>query len=443
VEERRAIIVGAGVAGLTVARNLALAGYRVTVLEARNRIGGRILTLYPPDSPLRVELGAEFIHGRHPELNALAGQARMLLCEIQGEHRYAMDGQLCRSEAIWDRSSRILSALTAQGEDQTFLGFLRSSFTERQWNQASQLAVSFVEGFNGADASRVSTHWLAKQQVASQRINEDRQFWVVNGYSCLIEWLRGELHNLGVDLFLETIVHTVTWSPGRVAVQADRSGDPVTFEGAVVVLTVPLGVLQLPADQPGGIRFEPDIVRHRNAAGRLEMGSVFRITFLCREAWWERALPSGPDAVPDLGFLHAPAELVPTWWTPYPLQAPLITGWAGGPKANRLLLSSDRDHVNLALDSLSAITGYSRRALDDQVVETYSHNWQQDPFARGAYSYVPVHALDAVETLSESCMDTLFFGGEATDTTGYTGTVHGAVASAVRVTRQVLAAGSA
>src|SRR3712207_6051687 len=88
------IVLGAGVAGLVAARDLGAAGLRVLILEARNRPGGRIATVRDPALPLPVELGAEFIHGRPPELFELARQHRLGMVEVVGDMLWSDAGVL-------------------------------------------------------------------------------------------------------------------------------------------------------------------------------------------------------------------------------------------------------------------------------------------------------------------------------------------------------------
>jgi monoamine oxidase len=178
---------------------------------------------------------------------------------------------------------------------------------------------------------------------------------------------------------------------------------------------------------------------HRAAAMSLVMGPVVRLTLQCREQFWASFLPAAQGAQPDLSFLHAEDEPFSTWWTPYPLQAPLLTAWAGGPKAALLEEHSHAEQAAMCLQTLARVTGLPHEALEGQVIRTHAHDWQRDPYARGAYSSVPVGALPAVETLGRPCAETLYFAGEATDTTGHTGTVHGALASGLRAARQILA----
>lgn len=246
----------------------------------------------------------------------------------------------------------------------------------------------------------------------------------MNGFGQLVEWLMEEIAAAGVELRLQTEVRRINWGRGRVSVESDDA----CYDGTAVLVTVPLGVLQA-----GVIRFEPDLAGHPDAAGRLAMGSVVRMTIQCRDSFWTRELPS-------LNFVHDWDAPFPTWWTPYPLQAPLLTAWAGGPRAAALASQPESDRVNAALLTLARMMGLSRSAVEEQVIAVHSHDWESDPFSRGAYSYVPAGALSAVDELAQLCEATIFFASEATDTTGHTGTVHGAIASGSRAGRQILRA---
>jgi monoamine oxidase len=114
--------------------------------------------------------------------------------------------------------------------------------------------------------------------------------------------------------------------------------------------------------------------------------------------------------------------------------APVITGWSAGPKADALLGKSKTEVIAAALGSLGRIVGTPSARLED----AWFHDWHADPFARGAYSYVPAGALPARRRLAEPVEDTLYFAGEATDLLGYGGTVHGAIASGNRAAGQIL-----
>jgi monoamine oxidase len=191
--------------------------------------------------------------------------------------------------------------------------------------------------------------------------------------------------------------------------------------------------------QASSIDFQPGIEAKLQSARQLSVGSAMRVTLVCKEPFWETQLPSARgENLAKLSFMHVRAEQFPTWWTSYPLQAKTITAWAGGPKAASIAALDTADQISIALDSLAHATGLSRSALEELVENVYHHDWQKDPFSRGAYSYVPAGAMSAIERLADPCDETLFFAGEATDTSGHTGTVHGAIASGLRAADQVI-----
>ena len=122
-----------------------------------------------------------------------------------------------------------------------------------------------------------------------------------------------------------------------------------------------------------------------------------------------------------------------------PEKLPIITGWAPFRCAERLS-GKDRSFViDHALQTLSGLLHTDSTQLAQWLEAAYFHDWQNDPFSRGAYSYGPVGADEAQRALASPLHNTLFFAGEATDTTGHNGTVHGAIASGVRAAREVLA----
>jgi monoamine oxidase len=139
----------------------------------------------------------------------------------------------------------------------------------------------------------------------------------------------------------------------------------------------------------------------------------------------------------DFSFIHAPDELPPTWWTQLPVHAPLLVGWAGGPRAEQLLSESQDAQRDHSLEALSHIFGVPRQFLEDQLVDFYSHDWRADPFSRGAYSYIPVGGTNGPAELAASIENTIYFAGEATNTAGHYGTVHGALSTGIRAAREI------
>jgi monoamine oxidase len=174
-------------------------------------------------------------------------------------------------------------------------------------------------------------------------------------------------------------------------------------------------------------------VQKERALDCLDTGSVTRITVRFRDRIWA-------PKYEGLSVLHSTDRDFPVWWTAYPVRAPLITGWRGGPGARRLAQLPSSELEDCAIASIARQLRIPRRRLRSLVEAAWSHDWQQDPFARGAYSYQVVGGIDAPAALARPIQRTLFFAGEATDTEGATGTVEGAIGSGQRAARQVLRA---
>jgi monoamine oxidase len=184
-------------------------------------------------------------------------------------------------------------------------------------------------------------------------------------------------------------------------------------------------------------------------ARKLAMGPVRRVTLVFQSKFWNApgqarshlGLEIGPR---DFSFLFAPKEALPTWWTPMPDVAPVITAWTAGPKALALEARTGGNSaalLNECLTALATIFGASVRAVEGALLSWHTHDWQADLYARGAYSYVPAGARGASEKMTEPVEGTLFFAGEHTDTQGHWGTVHGALGSGMRAATQLLAVG--
>jgi len=120
-----------------------------------------------------------------------------------------------------------------------------------------------------------------------------------------------------------------------------------------------------------------------------------------------------------------------------PLRAPLLNAWLGGPDAARLSEESDSEIIRTALASLASVFGGRSHVNKLQLEAAHVHNWQRDPFSRGAYSYVSVGNNEARRTLAAPLQETLFFAGEATDTEGEAATVTGALQSGARAAREL------
>src|SRR5262249_31805155 len=149
------------------------------------------------------------------------------------------------------------------------------------------------------------------------------------------------------------------------------------------IITLPLGVLRAPPGSPGSVRFLPDLPEKRAAWGQLRMGAVVKVVFHFRGPFWEQ------QGVRELGFLHTPAEPFLAWWSTWPLPSRVLTGWVGGPRARHLAGQDERTVIHQALGALARVFNLDRQRLEGLLVRGFVFDWQNDPFAGGAYSYVP------------------------------------------------------
>jgi len=434
------IIIGAGVAGLAAACEMGRYGVSVCLLEARDRIGGRVFTLRDPVCEWPIELGAEFIHGRPPEIWKPLRDANIDISEVKGETWCVSDGRLSPCDFFSD-VDEILEEMDDSSPDESFLAFLDRRFPNpknESQRSAREHAVRYVSGFNAADPSRVGVHWLVQGMKAEEKIEGDREFRARNGYLDLMDIFREQIGEYGITLRTGAVVDSVKWKRGDVKVHIHESERAGILEAPRALVTLPISLLNAERTEKGVVRFDPELPPVKKAAMQdLEMGKVIRIVLRFRRRFWETIAASN-RRLANMSFLLSDDKWFPTWWTTAPEERPLITGWAPFQAGERL---SGRSHdvvVDQGLRSLSSLLGVKVQDLHNELENAYFHDWQGDPFSRGAYSYGKVGADGAQQALAAPLQNTLFFAGEATDTTGHNGTVHGAIASGYRAAREIL-----
>lgn len=407
------VIVGGGIAGLSAADELLRNGCTVTVLEAKDRFGGRIHTIR--DANLPIELGAEFVHGKSKALLNAIRNAGLSMHELPGRNQLFENGKL-EPVRIWDKIEEIMKQIDPRAPDCSFAEFL-----DRQKPDARvrKLATGFVEGFDAAYTDRISAHALLKAEHSADQMEGDAQARITEGYSALVEFFENRIRSQGGTLVRGALVRRICWRSGAVETRVHRAGSDEIFPSEAAVLTLPIGVWQ--AQQ---VIFEPALAEKQCASDELQFGNVTKVTLIFRKQWW-------PEA--DFGFIHAADELIPTWWSDP--RGPVLTGWAGGPKADALARHSGPQLEAIALGILEKIFG--EKSLRRYLASSHFHNWANDPQIRGAYSYIPVGGLDLPKVLGAPVEDTLFFAGEATVTDGQMGTVFGALESGLRAAREI------
>jgi len=442
LEKHDVAIIGAGAAGLAAAKTLSSAGLNVCVLEARDRIGGRIHTHHDPATDVPIELGAEFVHGRPPETLNLVRQSGISTEPVRGERWCFDEGRLHECEYIEDEFDQVLGRLPAQGSarDQSFADFLKS--LPGISAETRKHVCAYIEGFEAAYPDRISAQALARENQASDEIEGYRSFRILNGYRALLSLL-APAKGADFPIRLNTAVRQVTWSRDRVDITAqDARGDHHVYARKAIV-TLPLAVLQAKPGETGAVAFVPELKSKQNALDHLEMGPVIRVVLRFRERFWERIeadSKTGKRSLSEMSFLHSDDRVFPTWWTTMPRKTPILTAWSAGPHCSTLAFQDQATIFSRALESLSRLMRVDRAELERLLEAHYLHDWQADPFARGAYSWAKVGGVGAAAELARPLDFTLFFAGEATDSNGHNGTVHGALESGYRAAQEVLLA---
>ena len=422
------VVIGGGVAGLAAAVELAETGAEVVVLEARTRLGGRVWTRRPSGWPCPIELGAEFVHGRNPELFALAEAAGLSIVRIPDVHlELKSRGDFRPMGDVWKRFESLTRRMRARGPDRSVAEFLDSR--RRLSASDRRLLTGLVEGYDAAPITRVSENALSTAGEEPSDSDERAQHRVLSGYDGVVHALERRARRAGVRLRLSAIVTDVQWRRGRVVVRTAR-GFHVAARRAVI--TLPVGVLKAPPGARGAIRFDPEPPSLRRALAGLEMGEAVRLVLRFREAFWRDALGEHSDA----SFLHTSPPFR-TLWTAAPLEAPMLTLWAGGPAATGLGEKGLAAAHDTGLRELAGLFGTTLALVKRLLVAVHAHDWTRDPFSRGAYSYQAVGGAAAPKALARPVEKTLFFAGEATESQ-QSGTVPGAIASGRRAARLAL-----
>ena len=413
------VIIGAGVAGLTAARELAAAGARVLVLEARDRLGGRVLTHHAAEGP--VELGAEFVHGAFPEILTAVEEAGLRLREggRGAPGRTAGQRQPADYFAAMDR---LLGLASVGAADQSFQQLVARAAVEPD---VKAQALRLVEGYHAADPARMSVQALIRNTAADERPGADRQFRFADGYDGLVTAISQRIDTRLCDVQCNVVATAVEWRRKRVLIKTAAGAE---FTAPQAIVTVPLGVLKA-----GALHFTPALTGKEQALRALEMGAAVRVSLCLESEVW-----ATQDRLADDGFLLTGEPPFPAWWVSRPPPYPVVTAWAGGLHARALAGLGEAQRVRVALDALTGVLGMDPARLHQGLRGGFTHDWQADPFSRGAYSYAAVGGSVAGEQLGAALDGTLFFAGEATESDGQNATVHGAIASAQRVAREVL-----
>jgi monoamine oxidase len=426
------LIIGAGAAGLMAAYELANTGKKVIILEAQDRIGGRIYTLNEKPGSKPVELGAEFVHGDLPVTLDLLNEAGIKYNSASASMWRVDDGKFTSNESFVEHWDLLMAKLNKLEQDMSINEFMLKEFPDDKYKGMRESVRQFVSGYDTADPEKASCFALRNEW---QNEDESAQHRVEGGYCTLLNYLASECKTKNGQIYLNAIVKDIYWEPGKVSV---ITADGIAYQAEKVILAIPLGVLQAGAGEKGAIAFHPPVKVHSEAIQQMGFGAVIKIVLEFDEAFWENKQTEemAGKSLKNMGYLFSNEE-IPTWWTQYPERSAIFTGWIGGPDAAAKKDLPDDAVLLQGLQSIANIFKLSRDELKARLKSWHVVNWTVKPFTRGSYAYDTVNAPDARKILNTPVDNTLFFTGEYLYEGTAMGTVEAALTSGKNVTERI------
>jgi monoamine oxidase len=421
VDRQSVIIIGGGIAGLIAAKKLSAQNKRVVLLEARDRLGGRINSITLENLPgLVLEYGAEFIHGKLPATLELLKEYKIPFHPVEGEMVNLTKESLSAHEGVaWNKLVQKMSELK---KDVTLSDFLDDHFPGEKNVSFKNSIKKYASGFDLADPDSASTMALYREWNAES----DDQFRIEGGYKELVIALYNDCIRSGCKMFTSTIVKEIAWSKESVKVLTVTEK---LFTASKVLITIPGGILT-EETKKGFIHFKPSIAEKIDAYRNIGFGSVIKIFLVFNAAFWE-------SQYKDAGFFFTP-DAIPTWWTQNPKKNNLLIGWLGGCEAKKWIQQTDEKILEAAIDSLALSFGLPKEQLNKRLLYSKIVNWYIEDFTHGGYSFSKVDTSMAKKQLNEPAENTIYFAGEALYDGPMQGTVEAALQNGIETAEKMM-----
>ncbi|MEO1146662.1 MAG: NAD(P)/FAD-dependent oxidoreductase [Cyanobacteria bacterium J06638_22] len=420
------IVIGAGAAGLAAARTLQDANHAVLLLEARDRLGGRVSTNYD-FAPHPIECGAEYLQGENIVTWNWVHQYRLATLPAfdKYRHQFMYVNQTLLPFKRWstipgmdvlnlmDDSplDALITAWVDGGKPDISLAQFLAIHQVELSPEVRRIVDHFFSSDYGADLDQLGVYGLAELTYEG---DGDYNFRLKKGYSHLLEQCAA-----GLNIRYETAVSRIRWSASGVQIQTETDA---TYTAQQVVITLPLALLQKDA-----VAFDPKLPdAKRNAIQGLGTGHITKLILKFDQPFWSKKLESCLTTL-DTGL----------WWRPgwnHNNEAPVLTAYTGATGADRLGKLGREGAIRVGLQHLEQMFEVP---LAERLVDALFVDWQADPYARMAYSYVPVNGRGLRSQLAQPIDQVVFFAGEATHPTR-AATVHGALESGIRAAHEIL-----
>ena len=443
-KDRTVTVIGAGLAGLSAAYDLHRAGWDVTVLEARDRVGGRVYSVRSFSNGLVAEGGGEFIEDRHVRMLAYAKQFNLPLGRV---------GSWQKQDGDWGA----FDGKTGRLADETIWGTNLHIEIERMWNAVARLAkyvpdpkqpqmspeAERLDAQSSLDwINALDVHPLAKsyfiQHIRSEYTAEPECFslldlarnsamyystaerppnWRVIGGNDLIP---RALADALPDVRMNAVVTSIRILPDEVIVTYQQGDSHRTLHSDFAVLAIPLTTARL-------IDFHSSLpAAHQQMMNEISYGAVTKVLIQYRKKFWDQ---TGWN-----GRLTTDSPIVITWLATSHLEGEngIITAYTGGGPGARLAALSNEERIQLAIGEIEKVFPRS----SDLIEHTATVAWPNDPFTRGSYmALAPGQVTAYWHTLFEPAGRLFFAGEHASPIQGY---MEGAVESGQRAAANII-----
>lgn len=419
------IIIGGGAAGLMAAKLLSAKDKKVLVLEAKDRLGGRIHRIEILSFP--AEAGAEFIHGNLKVTFDLLKEA--------GLKKEKLKGKFCRVEkGKWNAENNpvlhwelLIKKLTELDEDVTIEVFLSQYFQSKKYVTLRKQFRRYIEGYDAADPENTSVFAIRKEMEAE----DEDQFRPAPDYYALINFLKETfLKNHGTIKTGEPVLKVIN---GKNIEVYNGNGKYLCKK---LIIAVPLGVLQCRKNEKGFINFPLTLKNYISAAKKIGNGGVIKFLLEFDKAFWLEKEFLDKRNIPAPSYIFADT-IIPTWWTQYPSKKPLLTGWVAGPSSWKMKNYSEKKFWELILQSLSKIFSMPVTELEIRLKKMIVMNWNKEPHFLGGYSYPTPETESAQKFLRQPFENAIYFTGEYLAENS-SSAVDAALQSGIYVAQQIL-----
>lgn len=435
--EREVVIIGAGVSGLACAERLERASVDFLVLEAKARIGGRVLTDHSLAGGHPLEIGAFYIHGKRVVTHAWVRDAglRTRRMPVLQRGRFWIDGRLARFpylmlpfhptfglRAFYQAAYRLPKAMERyQGPDLSLADFLDRADA---LPGARSLVTILRAHAAAADADEVGVRGPAEEDALAMEAFGYSNYQILEGYSDLLVRRAASLRD---RIRLNTKVTRVERSSVRVRIAAITPEGEEEYRAKRVVVTLPLGVLKANA-----VAFDPPLPESkRRAIEAVAFGHAMAIQMRLKEG-------NLTERLGDFGLLWGGGAS--TFHRPFVSlrgRPEILAAFVVGREADHRARLRDEEAIAATLEELHSIlpVGIQEGIVDAIVVQ----RWSADPDVLGGYTFLPPNVgVKERRALAEPVDAVLFFAGEATHTRGESATVHGAIETGYRAADETL-----